>query len=338
MQSFGRPRETTNPYIHMLDAALNTTAGLEHLRFDRRTALFGRYDAIHFHWPETLLGGSTRLKKLARRLLFEALLLRLRLTRTAIIRTMHNIDLPSGISRWDRRLLEAVDRRTDFRILLNGRTPVAAGCASAVIPHGHFQEWFRDHGVPQGDPAPGTIAFVGLIRRYKGIEQLIAAFCEVNGSDVRLRISGKPTSDELADEIRALARTDARIELDLRFLDEREFAVAMRAGEGVVLPYRFMHNSGAVLAALSLQRPVLVPRNEVNEMLAKEVGPGWVWMFDGDLSADDLTSFLPKARAARVSPAPDLSARAWASVGSQHRDAYRAAVDSRRRGIARREP
>lgn len=330
MQSFGRPRATTSPYIHILDATLSATAGLEHLRFDRRTALFGRYDALHFHWPETLLGGTTPSKKLARRLLLEALLLRLRLTRTAVVRTVHNIGLPSGISRWDRRLLQAVDRRTDFRILLNDQTPVAAGSAYVVIPHGHFRDWFHDHGVHATAPVPGMISFAGLIRRYKGIEQLIAAFREVTAINARLRISGNPTSDELADEIRALARADPRIELDLRFLDEREFAVAILAGEGVVLPYRFMHNSGAVLAALSLQRPVLVPRNEVNESLAKEVGPGWVRMFEGEPTSDDLTSFLPGTQAERTSSTPDLSARNWESVGVQHRDAYRAAVGTKR--------
>lgn len=330
MQSFGKPRATTNPYIHMLDTALGTTPGLEHVRFGRRAALFGRYDVLHFHWPETLLGGTTPVRKLARRLLFEALLLRLRLTGTGVVRTMHNIDLPTGISRWDRRLLEAVDRRTDFRILLNDQTPVAAGRAYAVIPHGDFRHWFREHEAPEPAPTPGLISFVGLIRRYKGIEQLIAAFREVKATDARLRICGNPTSEELADEIRALAGADPRIEVDLRFLNEREFAAAVRAAEGVVLPYRFMHNSGSVLAALSLERPVLVPRNEVNERLAQEVGPGWVMMFDGELTADELTSFLPEVRAERATPAPDLSARSWESVGVQHRDAYRAALASRR--------
>ena len=41
----------------------------------------------------------------------------------------------------------------------------------------------------------------------------------------------------------------------------------------MVLPYRQMHNSGAVLAALSLDRPVLVPATD-QRGLGAEVGPG----------------------------------------------------------------
>src|SRR5699024_7660440 len=56
MQSFGPPRPTSNPYIHMLDESLAHTPDLIHQRFGRARAFFGRYDAIHFHWPETLFG------------------------------------------------------------------------------------------------------------------------------------------------------------------------------------------------------------------------------------------------------------------------------------------
>ena len=119
---------------------------------------------------------------------------------------------------------------------------------------------------------------------------------------------------------------------DLRFLSETEFASAVTSSEGVVLPYRFMHNSGTVLAVLSLERPVLVPRTEVNESLAEEVGAGWIRMFDGELDAADLLAFLPAVRIARQSDAPDLSARTWEAVGARHREAYRAAASFRQRG------
>ena len=50
-----------------------------------------------------------------------------------------------------------------------------------------------------------------------------------------------------------------------------------------MLPYRHMHNSGAALTALSLDRPVLVPETDVNRDLARETGPGWVVTFAGEL-------------------------------------------------------
>lgn len=333
MQSFGAPRPTSNPYVHMLDEALATTPGIEHLRFDRRQALFGRLDAIQFHWPETLFGSGTGAKGLARRAYAIALRARISMGRVAVIRTVHNVELPGDVSPWQRRYLEWVERRTDHRIVLNELTELPEGAESTLIPHGHYRDWFAD--VEKTDAAPGTLGFVGLVRRYKGVEDLIRVFTETAEAapELRLRIAGNPTSAGLADEVRASAKADGRIELDLRYLSEPDFARAVMSSSGIVLPYRFMHNSGTVLAALSLNRPVLVPRTAVNEALSAEVGPGWITMFDEELAASDLLAF---AEAIRTLPAgePDLSARDWDRAGVAHREAFTRAV-AHRRGATR---
>ncbi|ROR67381.1 glycosyltransferase [Agrococcus jenensis] len=333
MQSFGPPRPTTNPYIHMLDAALAETAGVDHLRFDRRRALLGRYDALHLHWPELLLRGSSPSRTLARRAFAMALRLRLSVTEVALIHTVHNVRPHSDSTRWERRYLAWLDRRVDHRIVLNEQTELAPGAASTLIPHGHYRDWFAS--VPSVPPTPGLLSFVGLVRPYKGVEELLDAFASTAATApaLRLRIAGSPSSAQLERDVRERAGGDARVELDFRYLTEPEFANVVMESAGVVLPYRFMHNSGSALAALSLRRPVLVPRTDVNEALAREVGPGWVTMFDGALTGADLERFaegihpLPTA-------APDLSAREWASAGDAHRSAYVAAV-ARRRGGAR---
>jgi len=331
MQSFGAPRPTSNPYVHMLDDALAATPGVEHLRFDRRQALFGRLDAIQFHWPETLFGAGTGAKALARRAFAVALRARISLGRVAVIRTVHNVELPTDVAPWQRRYLEWVERRTDHRIVLNDLTELPQGAESTLIPHGHYRDWFAD--VEKTEAAPGTLGFVGLVRRYKGVEDLIRVFRDTADAapDLRLRIAGNPTSAGIADEVRESAKADGRIELDLRYLSEPDFARAVMGSAGIVLPYRFMHNSGTVLAALSLNRPVLVPRTAVNEALSAEVGPGWITMFDDELVASDLVAFADAIRALPEGE-PDLSARDWDRAGVAHRDAFRRAVAHRRAG------
>lgn len=325
MQSFGAPRATTNPYIHMLDAALAATPGMQHLRFDRRRALFGRYEVLHLHWPESLMGGSTPAKAFARRVFFAALLLRVRLSRIAIVRTAHNVGLPD-VSGWERRMLQKVEDRTSLRIVLNALTPVDG--ETALIPHGHYKGWFA---VEPRAPKPDVLAFVGLVRRYKGVETLLDAFetTRTKAPQLRLSVAGNPTSDQIREDVVARAASDDRIELDLRYLSEDDFAEAIQDAAGVVLPYRFMHNSGSVLAALSLSRPVLVPRNEVNEALSAEVGPGWITMFDGELDGDDLIAFHESLRTAPTE-APRLDARDWSTAGIRHREAFARALEIRR--------
>lgn len=332
MQSFGPPRATSNPYIHMLDAALERTPGVEHLRFDRRRALLGRYDALQLHWPDALLRGSTRWRTLARRTFAVALGARLALTRVALVQTVHNIRPHSDATAWEQRYLSWLDRRTDHRILLNAQTEVAADAATTLIPHGHYRDWFA--AVPAVPPTPGLLAFVGLVRPYKGVEDLLDAFASTAAThpSLRLRIAGSATTDEIARDVRARAADDARVELDLRYLPEEAFAHTVMESMGVVLPYRAMHNSGSALAALSLDRPVLVPRTEVNEALAREVGPGWVVTFDGRLSADDIERFAASSARPPVVP-PDLRLRGWDETGEAHLVAFRAAV-ARRRGRA----
>ncbi len=329
MQSFGTPRSTTNPYIHMLDAALERTPGVDHVRFDRRRALLGRYDALQLHWPDVLLRGSTPSRTLARRAFAVALAVRLTLTRVAVLQTVHNPRPHAEASPWERRWLEWLDRRTDHRIVLNGQTVVGEGRAWTLIPHGHYRDWFA--AVTPVPPTPGLLAFVGLVRPYKGVEELLDAFAGTAEArpGIRLRIAGDATSPRIEREVRGRADVDPRVELDLRYLPEEAFANAVMEASGVVLPYRSMHNSGSALAALSLDRPVLVPRTDVTEALAREVGPGWVTTFDGAVSSVDLERFADST-ARPMSAPPDLSGRGWASTGEAHRGAFLAAIEHRR--------
>lgn len=329
LQSFPRPRKTTNPYIHMLDAALTAIDGVEHERFSWRTALTGRYDVIHFHWPEALIEGRTAPRRFVKRLRFQLLLVRLRLHRTTIARTIHNLELPSGISGWDRRMLTAVRRRAGVNIALNGETPAATHGTTVVIPHGHYVEWFRDY--PRAESVPDRVAFVGLVRRYKGLEALIAAFTEAHTtrSTLTLSIGGQPSSPELRAEVESIASAGSGITADLRYLSEEEYVLAVTASTVVALPYTHMHNSGSVLAALSLGRPVLVPDNEVNRALSDEVGPGWIHTFNGALAAEDIVSAVDAAEYAEPHDVPDLSRRGWDATGAAHRDAYLAAARKR---------
>ena len=66
LQSSPRPRATTNPYNVMLGRLLEQDAEVELRYFAWRTAIFGRYDVFHAHWPEILVDGHSPAKKLAR--------------------------------------------------------------------------------------------------------------------------------------------------------------------------------------------------------------------------------------------------------------------------------
>lgn len=329
MESLTRLRPTTNPYLVQLCTALDDTPGIELSFFSWRRALIGRLDVFHVHWPELLVGGHKLAGRMARRVLTIAFLIRVRLTRVAVVRTLHNLDRPSDMSRLDLALLDRLDRLTTLTITLNDDTPLPDGHARRTILHGHYRDWFAPHPAPA--PTKGRIGYVGLIRRYKGVEQLIGAFRSLDAEGTSLSIAGRPSTDDLKSELISLAGGDERVEFDFRFLDDAELVRRIADAEFIVLPYRHMHNSGTALAALSVTRPILVPDNAVNRALAEEVGERWVHLFDGELADADLA----RVRAAigeGVKGEPDLSQRDWTTVGAAHAEAFRAASMLRRAG------
>jgi beta-1,4-mannosyltransferase len=323
-QSFPEPRPTTNPYIVMLRDAIEAQPGVELRTFSWRRALLARYDVFHAHWPEILVDGGSGIKRAGRQALTIALLAKLRLTRTPIVRTVHNLELPSGISRRQRRILLAFDAQTTLRIRLNTNTVIPPGQPFETIIHGHYREWFAAYQLPE--PVDGRFAYFGLIRRYKGVERLVEQFRAVPDTAVSLTVGGRPSSVELADAIREAAADDQRIALSLQFLSDAELVGIAGEAKLIVLPYREMHNSGGALTALSLGRPVLLPANAVNDELSREVGPGWVTMYEGALTAEHLQLTMKQLTESPPEHEPDLSAREWQSAGEAHVRAYRRAI------------
>ena len=194
LQSFGRPRPTTNPYIAMLNDCLDQHPEVELLTFKWRRALTADVDVFHAHWPEILVGGHRPLKTAVRQVLFLIMLIRMRVRGTAIVRTQHNLELPQGISRRETALLKLFERWTTLRIRLNTHTEISEQPFTTIV-HGHYRNWFARY--PRRERQPGHLAYFGLIRRYKAVDTLLAAFRQLptDGEPVSLYIGGNPSTD-----------------------------------------------------------------------------------------------------------------------------------------------
>lgn len=310
----------TNPYVRQLADAV-TAAGAEVAWFSWRRGILGRYDVLHVHWPEVLLRRAGRPARLAAQARFALLLTRLAATRTPVVRTLHNVGTHESGGRVERLLLRTLDRRTACWVLLNPHTPLPRPGPAAVIPHGHYRDWFAPYAV--GEPIPGRVLTFGLLRPYKGTDGLLAAFAAVPGDGVALRVVGRPTTGPMRELVQAAAAADPRVTAHLDHVGDAALAAEVGAAQLVVLPYRNLHNSGALLLALSLGRPVLVPAGPTTAELATEVGPGWLHLYEGELTAE----VLAKALAEDLPPVPpDLSAREWPDAARRHLDVYAAAT------------
>ncbi len=267
------------------------------LYFSWRTALTGRYDVFHVHWPENLVRRPARLSRVACRLAMLALLAVLRLRRVAVVRTLHNTRPHEAPGRTEAFLLGRLAALTSQWIRLNPLTPTPDPARTATIAHGHYRSWFAAR--PRARTVPGRLLYFGLVRAYKGVEDLLAAFAGLADARAELRIVGAAAAAGLGEAVTAATRADPRVSARLEYVDDDTLSAEVGAAELVVLPYRDMHNSGAALLALSLDRPVLVPASDVTRALAQEVGPAWVLLYEGTITPATLAEALGRLRASR---------------------------------------
>lgn len=335
LMSFGPPHVETNPYLVQLVDSLPPSVVVQH--FTWRQAILGSYDVFHLHWPEVRLRGTTPLRSLGRGVLFLLLLLRIRAQGLAVVRTLHNVAPHEPPTVPQALLLGLCDRWTTLTIRLSDHVTAPIGLRSVRIPHGHYRDWFRSFDVPE--PVPGRLLHFGLVRRYKGVESLLAAFTGLADPSWSLRVVGKQIDPAVGDAIARAVGPDPRVSAADGYVDDAQLAAEIGESELVVLPAAGTGNSGSLLLALSLGRPVLVPRTPSTEALGAEVGDGWVRTYDGTLTAPVLAAALAQLRSAPPTGSPDLDAREWSSIGVEHALAYRDArvtVARRRSGAVDR--
>lgn len=326
LESFVAPHAQTNPYSTQLFDSFPPSVAAEYFTWKR--ALIGNYDVFHVHWPEVKLRGASPFKSFLRSTLFLVTLLRIRVTRRALVRTLHDRQPHEPLSRLQQWIADLCDRWTTVWIVLNEHVPPPTDAPVILAPHGHYRDWFdADRSTPI---RPGRLIHFGLIRRYKGVDSLLTAFRATPGPDLRLRIAGRPMDDSSAEAIAAAVASDERISARCEFIPDEELAVEILESELVVLPFVAVTNSGSLMLALSLGRPALVSKSPTVDALSAEVGSGWVHAYDGELDPGTIERTLEKVRSEPRSSEPDLSAREWPLVGELHADAFRLAMSVRR--------
>jgi beta-1,4-mannosyltransferase len=291
--------------------------------FSWRRALFGNYDVFHVHWPELMIRGEGRLRRFGKRRAMRMLVLRLRARRIPLVRTLHNVRPHEEGSAPEQRSLARFDQAVDLYIRLNPTTELPTEADAVTIPHGHYVDQFAVHPLPPSES--GRILYFGIIRAYKGVDRLFDAFRQLDDDSLTLRVVGSPSVGQRA-IVEGRCALDKRTSAWLRYVDDAELVDEIGRAELIVLPYREMHNSGSILVALSMARPVLVPSSPANDALSAEVGPGWIISYDGELSPRHIQDALEVVRTTAPEARPDLSRRDWRLLGEEHHAAYERAI------------
>jgi beta-1,4-mannosyltransferase len=299
---------------------------------------------LHLHWPEYPLHGPiARRSEVAADAAYRLLVAaadRVRRRGGRVIWTAHNLS-PHGFpsahgaaayARWAPRLLARVDTVVAMSAAgaaaVRAALPVVAGARFAIIPHPHYREVYGPalagdvrarYGIPAG--AHLTVA-AGLIRPYKGLLALVGAFAAVARDDEVLLVAGPCHDPAHKAEIERAAAAAGRVRLAVGRLDDPAFAATLAAADLFAANFESLLNSGSVLAALSLDRPVLAPASGPLVELRTQVGAPWLTLFDAPLDAGILRRHLDAAREAPRTGRPDLAANEPGAVARAHLGLY----------------
>jgi glycosyltransferase involved in cell wall biosynthesis len=204
-----------------------------------------------------------------------------------------------------------------------------------VIPHGAFDYLTR---LPEEKPLPAelegaegpVILFFGLLRPYKGIENLLQAFRRVEGAE--LWVVGNPRMDVAP--LRELgAAAPGRVRTVTRFVEDAEIPAIFRRADLVALPYLDAEHSGVLYTALAFGKPLVLSAvggfPEVAATgAARLVPPGDNAALAGVLSelTGDEAARAELAGAARAAAAGPFS---WDEAARLTLDLYRELIEAR---------
>ncbi len=236
------------------------------------------------------------------------------------------------------RLLSTVDAHvvhSDFDLRAIKAAFTVGDAPVRVIPHGPYdhltglaapqEAQLAGHGsqaVPGADNAPFRLLYFGVVRPFKGVEDLVTAFSGLGRDQAgrfRLCVVGETWEGWTAPE-EAIARSPHSdlIERVDRYVTDAEVATFFSQADAVVLPYHRCSSSGPLHIAMSAGLPVVT--TAVGGLVeAVRQYPGAILVPPRDAVA--LRQALSRLLAQRGQRSPDP--HSWARTSAE----YRALID-----------
>jgi beta-1,4-mannosyltransferase len=136
-----------------------------------------------------------------------------------------------------------------------------------VIPHGNYIQSYKNEmsaaaartflGLEESNL---VFLFLGLIRPYKGVVEMVRAFRTCEDPNLRLIITGRPVGKAIKNEVELAIRGDSRIKFLPGHVENDKVQFYMKASDAMVLPYQRVFTSGAAILAMSFGKPCIAPR------------------------------------------------------------------------------
>jgi len=244
-------------------------------------------EIVHLHWLHRFYHERDAVRSLLKSIKFIIGLLVLKLMGKKIVWTVHNLESHEASYPLSDRVCNYCVAQLADAIITHSKAArekveekfnVKSLDKVFVVPHGNYITCYKNQisrqearkilGIPESSV---VFLFLGLVRPYKGVSELLQAVKELNSDEVYLIIAGKSRDNELVYKIHRGIGDSENIKFVPKFIPDDEIQVYMNACDAVPLPYRDFLTSGAVLLAISFGRACIAPRKGfIGEVLDNE--------------------------------------------------------------------
>ncbi|TJY43453.1 glycosyltransferase family 4 protein [Cohnella pontilimi] len=230
-------------------------------------------DIVHVHWVHHAYQHRNPLLFIVKSFIFVLTMVWLKLKKVQLIWTIHNLYPHEVKFRKMERFMRTLICRFCGKLIVASESIKKKVMAEFNVPankiyvvkHGHYLGVYKPQGVDFRSryhihEADGVYLFLGAIKAYKGVEDLIESFQAIKTPNRYLIIAGK-ADREMEAYLKRLDNTENIIP-DLRFIPDEEVADLIRAADVMVMPYKEITTSGTAILGLSFQKLIVMPEND----------------------------------------------------------------------------
>lgn len=238
-------------------------------------------DIVHIHWMHHAYQNQNPLLFIVKSVIFIMTMLYLKIRNIQLVWTIHNlyphqVKFPK-LERFMRMLIcrfcnklivasESIKRR----VMAEFNVPASK---LFVVKHGHYLGVYKSQGMDfrriyNISEDAEIYLFLGAIKAYKGVEDLIEAFNAVKTKQSYLVIAGK-ADQEMQTYLKQVKDTE-NIILDVRFIPNEEIADLISSVDVMVMPYKEITTSGSAILGLSFKKLIVMPNNDFASEYFKE--------------------------------------------------------------------
>jgi beta-1,4-mannosyltransferase len=301
-------------------------------------------DIVHIHWIHHAYQNRNLLLFIVKSFIFVLTMLYLKLRNVQLIWTIHNLYphhakypkmerfMRTLICRFCSKLIVASES-IKRKVMMEFGVPASK---LFVVKHGHYLGVYKPKGIDfrrvyNISEDADIYLFLGAIKSYKGVEDLIESFNSLKTKKSYLIIAGK--ADKEMESYVQRVEDNENIILDLRFVPNEEVADLIGAVDVMVMPYKEITTSGTAILGLSFKKLIVMPDNDFIDEYFKE---NMVVRYD-PTDANGLTNAMKKAlNVKKEGKAPEyeevLKELDWSAIAEQMKNVYQGGMNDEGNG------